>query len=75
MCVSFKFGLTYILNTNLKRVNIKNNAKFVYLHEVRFTLKNSFHYSVHNVTKITIKSSIFTKIINIHDHANKLIYI
>ena len=27
MCVSFTFGLTYILNINLKRVNIKNNAK------------------------------------------------
>ena len=26
ICVSLTFGLTYILNINLKRVNIKNNA-------------------------------------------------
>ena len=32
MCVSFTFDLTYILNINLKRVNIKNNTYlFIYM--------------------------------------------
>ena len=43
MCGSLTFGLIYIFNINLKRVNIKNSAKLliyiVYLHEVRFTIE------------------------------------